>query len=109
MYFLLNVILISLFFNSIITKKIQLLSYNEETFSNEYKNLINFVKSNNGYINPKLIPNEISKTNRYIITKEKIKNNEILLYIPDQILISKLHKLIHSKCQDAYGINEENE
>ena len=100
-YFLLNIVAISLLFEKIKSKQIK--------FSQEYLNLINFVNSNNGYINPKLIPNEISNANRYIIAKEKIKKDEILLFIHDEILISKLHKLIFSKCQEAYGLEEEYE
>ena len=100
-YFLLNIVAISLLFEKINSKQIK--------FSQEYLNLINFVNSNNGYINPKLIPNEISNANRYIIAKEKIKKDEILLFIHDEILISKLHKLIFSKCQEAYGLEEEYE
>jgi len=55
------------------------------------------------------MPKEISNVNRYIITKEKIKKDEILLIIPDEILISKLHKLINCICKEAYGLFEEYE
>ena len=79
----------------------------EENLSKQYINLINYIESNGGYVNPKLIPNEISKSNRYIITKEKIKKDEILLFSPDPILISKLHKSVFRKCQEAYGFDEE--
>ena len=79
------------------------------SFPYTYTNLVNFVRNNKGYINPKLIPNETSNINRYIITKEKIKKDEILLIIPDEILISKLHKSINSICIEAYGLIEEYE
>ena len=99
-----------LLLNNIYSKKIQKIrALEENTFSKEYINLVNFVIMNNGYINPKLIPNESSNINRYIIAKEKIKKDEILLFIPDDILISKLHKQIFPKCRDAYGLIEEYE
>jgi len=107
-YILLISILILSLFNIIQSKHIpKLLSLKEEIFSKEYTNLINYIKSNGGYVNPKLIPNEISNSNRYIITKEKIKKNEILLFSPDPILISKLHKSVFKKCHEAYGFEEE--
>ena len=58
-------------------------------------------------MNPKLIPNEKSNINRYIIAKEKINKNEILLYIPQNITISKLNLLVNNKCIQAYGFEED--
>ena len=110
LYHILFFALLVLLFNDINSKKnSKFISLEDNSFSKEYRNLVNFVIKNNGYINPKLIPNEISDTNRYIIAKEKVKKDEILLFIPDDILISKLHKHIFSKCQDAYGLIEEYE
>ena len=110
LYHLLFFISLILLLNNINSKKIQkLTSLKENKFSKEYINLVNFVVENNGYINPKLIPNESSDINRYIIAKEKIKKDEILLFIPNNILISKYHKQIFSKCIDAYGLIEEYE
>lgn len=43
-----------------------------QKYSKEYNKLHEYIISNGGYINPKLIPNEISKTNRYIMTSQKI-------------------------------------
>jgi len=106
----LNIISIILLFNLINSENnLRLISLKEEKISKEYINLVNFVRNNKGYINPKLIPNETSNINRYIITKEKIKKDEILLIIPDEILISKLHKSINYKCIEAYGLIEEYE
>ena len=103
------ILLLSLF-NNITSKQFRkLISFKEENYSKEYLNLINFVKSNNGYINQKLIPNETSNINRYIMAKDKIEKDEVLLLIPDNILISKLHKLVFSKCQNAYGSEEDYE
>ena len=79
----------------------------KEKISEEYTNLINYIKFNGGYVNPKLFPNEISDSNRFIITKQKIKKDEILLFSPDQILISKYHKSVNDKCVEAYGFEEE--
>jgi len=109
-YTSLNIILIILLVDIINSKQnLKLISLREEKFSKEYIDLVNFVRNNKGYINPKLIPNETLNLNRYIITKEKIKKDEILLIIPDEILISKLHKSINFKCKEAYGLIEEYE
>ena len=85
----------------------KIISLKEETYSKEYTNLINFINSNDGYVNPKLFPKELSKTNRYIISKEKININEKLLFIPNKISISKLNALVNKKCLEAYGFNED--
>ena len=85
------------------------LSFNEESFSKEYLNLINYIKSYGGYINPKLSINEISSTNRYVLTKENISKNEVLLFIPEKILISKLHVNVNRKCNEAYGFQEDHD
>ena len=88
-------------------KEPKVLSLKKDIYSKDYLNLLNFIKSNGGYVSPKLIPNEISKTNRFIISKEKIKKNEILLFIHEKITISKLNTLINPKCVEAYGFDEE--
>ena len=99
---------IFILFSNIKSKKVSnIFSFKEEMYSKEYTNLINYIKSNGGYVNPKLFPNEISNSNRYIITKEKIKKDEILLFSPDSILISKYHKLTNKICREAYGLSEE--
>ena len=85
------------------------LSFNEESFSKEYLNLINYIKSYGGYINPKLSINEISSTNRYVLTKGNISKNEVLLFIPEKILISKLHVNVNRKCNEAYGFQEDHD
>ena len=83
------------------------LTLRESLFSKEYTNLLNLIKNNGGYVNPKLIPNEISKNNRFIISNDKINKNEILLFIPHKISISKLNFLVNNKCVEAYGFDEE--
>ena len=85
------------------------LSFSEESFSKEYLNLVNYIKSYGGYINPKLSINEISSTNRYVMAKENINKNEILLFIPEKILISKLHVNVNRKCNEAYGFQEDHD
>ena len=97
----------SLIISSVSTTKF--LSFKEQTYSKEYNNLYNYIISNGGYINPKLVPNEVSKTNRFIITKEKIKKGEKILFIPDKVLISKIHKSVFKQCREAYGIGDEYE
>ena len=85
------------------------LSFQEETFSKEYTNLVNYVKNYGGYINPKLTINEKSITNRFVLTKEDIKKDEIILFIPEKILISKLHVNVNRKCVEAYGWHEDHD
>ena len=103
-----KIVFIFLLINISIDKSIlKFLSLNEENFSKEYINLLNFIKNNGGYVNHKLIPNETSKMNRYIITKEKIYKNEKLLFIPHKISISKLNILVNKKCIDSYGFDED--
>ena len=67
--------------------------------SNAYDNLIQWMQSNGGYINDKLVPIEKIPTNRYIITKEKIKQNEEILFIPNEISISIVNKKISQICR----------
>ena len=85
----------------------KLISLKEETYSKEYINLINFIKNNDGYVNPKLFPNELSKINRFITSKVKINKNEKLLFIPNKISISKLNEQVNKKCLEVYGFNED--
>ena len=84
-----------------------LLSFQKEKYSQEYNNLYNYIISNGGYINPKLIPEEKSSINRYIITNSKVYSNEKLLFIPEKVLISKIHKSVFQKCLEAYGSQED--
>ena len=71
--FLLSIIL------AINSKPIPKVILKKEKYSKEYINLISFVKSYNGYINQKLIPNETSNINRYIMAKDKIKKMKYFL------------------------------
>ena len=85
------------------------LSFQKQEYSKEYNSLYNYIISNDGYINPKLIPNEKSKTNRFIMTSQKIFKNEKILYIPDKSSISQIHKLVFKKCLEAYDLEEGND
>ena len=105
-------LLISLIFLSqtiICLQNNKFLSFSEESFSKEYLNLVNYIKSYGGYINPKLSINEISSTNRYVLAKENINKNEILLFVPEKVLISKLHVNVNRKCNEAYGFQEDHD
>ena len=79
-----NPLISLMFFSQIITtlQSKKFLSFREESFSKEYMNLVEFIKTNGGYINPKLTINEISPKNRFVLTKENIKKNETILFIP---------------------------
>ena len=102
-----NILIILLFGFSLPKIITQFYSLKEiEKYSKEYNILYNYIISNGGYINPKLIPNELSKSNRYIIAKEKIKKNEKILFIPDKVLISRIHKLVFKQCREAYGMED---
>ena len=70
-----NLLILLLFLSqSIFTfQSTKFLSFSEESFSKEYLNLVNYIKSYGGYINPKLSINEISSTNRYVLATENIK------------------------------------
>ena len=106
-----NLLILLLFLSqSIFTfQSTKFLSFSEESFSKEYLNLVNYIKTNGGYISSKLSINEKSPTNRYVFTKEKIVKNEILLFIPEKVLISKLHVNVNRKCNEAYGLEEDHD
>ena len=106
-----HLLILLLFFSQTITslQNHKFLSFKKETLSQEYINLVNYVKTNGGYISPKLTVNELSSTNRYILTKEEIKKDEIILFIPESILISKLHREVNRKCFEGYGPAEDHD
>ena len=106
-----HLLILLLFFSQTITslQNHKFLSFKKETLSQEYINLVNYVKTNGGYISPKLTINELSSTNRYILTKEEIKKDEIILFIPESILISKLHREVNRKCFEGYGPAEDHD
>ena len=107
--FYLLISLIFLYQTIICLQNNKFLSFSEESFSKEYLNLLNYIKNYGGYVNPKLSINEISSTNRYVLAKENINKNEILLFIPEKVLISKLHVNVNRKCNEAYGFQEDHD
>ena len=106
-----HLLILLLFFSQTITslQNYKFLSFKKEALSQEYINLVNYVKTNGGYISPKLTVNELSSTNRYILTKEEIKKDEIILFIPEKILLSKLHIDVNKKCYEAYGPGDDHD
>ena len=103
---IINIIILIILLTNLTEQSTNFLSFKEKEYSKEYTSLYNYIISNGGYINPKLIPNEISKTNRYIIAKGKIKKNEKILFIPEKVLISRMHKSVFPACRDAYGMED---
>ncbi len=73
-------------------------------FSPEYNNLILWIQKNKGYINKKVIPDESSKFNRKMLSKENIVKNELISYIPEKIILSSINPLLNSICRNAYGL-----
>ena len=86
---------------------ILIISNSLSIISKEYKNLINWIRENNGYISTKVMPIETNKNNRIIKSTEKIKFDEIIAFIPESIIVSSLHKLINPLCRKAYGLDHE--
>ena len=76
-----------------------------QNISKEYINLINWIKANGGYVSEKVKPIELSKSNRIIISSEKIKKNELISYIPEKLIISSINFLANPICRNAYGLN----
>ena len=73
-------------------------------FSLEYNNLILWIQKNKGYINKKVIPDESSKFNRKMLSKENIAKNELISYIPEKIILSSINPLLNPICRNAYGL-----
>ena len=67
-------------------------------YSENYENLYKWMVSNGAYISDKIIPIEESIYNRYIVAKEKIYQNEELIFIPDHLTISTLNSLVYNIC-----------
>lgn len=72
--------------------------------SNEYEKLVNWIRTNGGFINEKLIPIEKS-----IMKKEIIKQNEEILFIPNDISISIVNKRISTICRKIFGYVDGND
>ena len=72
--------------------------------SKEYIDLVNWINENKGYVSPKLYPIEEDKSNRYIITKEKILKNETLIIIPNSIILSSMNTKINQICRHTFAL-----
>ena len=75
-----------------------------KSISNEYINLISWIKKNNGFVSDKVIPDESSLYNRRIISKEKIYKDELISFIPEKIILSSINPLLNEICRQAYGL-----
>ena len=83
---------------------------NTNSFSNisqEYINLIDWIRKNNGYISPKVKPIEESKFNRMIKSSEEIQKDELIAFIPEKIVISSINYIVNPICRSAYGLYHE--
>ena len=96
--------LIHLFF------KLFLLLYIEITYSKElskkYKIFENWLISNGAYISPKITPIEKNINYRSIVANATIQQNEILLFIPEKLLISSINKIVNPFCYKLFSYEE---
>ena len=83
------------------------------SFSEYYNNLHNWLISNGAFISKKIIPQEQNIYNRYIISKEDIKQNEEIIFIPNELTLSTLNNIVLDKCNlgfkefNSYASKEE--
>ena len=83
------------------------------SFSENYNNLHNWLISNGAFISKKIIPQEQNIYNRYIISKEDIKQNEEIIFIPNELTLSTLNNIVLDKCNlgfkefNSYASKEE--
>jgi hypothetical protein len=83
------------------------------SFSEYYNNLHNWLISNGAFISKKIIPQEQNIYNRYIISKDDIKQNEEIIFIPNELTLSTLNNIVLDKCNlgfkefNSYASKEE--
>ena len=77
--------------------------------SKEYINLVMFIEENGGFVSAKLFPNEISRNNRFIMTKDDIKIKEELIFVPEKTLMSQLHRSLHKTCLEVLHLRDGSE
>lgn len=83
------------------------------SFSENYNNLHNWLISNGAFISKKIMPIEHNIYNRYIISKEEIKKNEEIIFIPNDLTLSTLNNIVLDKCNigfkefNSYATKEE--
>ena len=71
-------------------------------FSVHYENLYNWLISNGAFISKKIMPIEQNSYNRYIISKEEIKKNEEIIFIPNDLTLSTLNNIVLDKCNISF-------
>ena len=71
-------------------------------YSDNYEKLYKWVTNHGAFISKKLIPKENSIYNRCLITTDKIKEKEEILFIPDKITISTLNKIVLDRWKEDF-------
>ena len=71
-------------------------------FSVHYENLYNWLISNGAFISKKIMPIEQNSYNRYIISKEEIKKNEEIIFIPNELTLSTLNSIVSGVCKTGF-------
>ena len=79
---------------------------NCKELSNKYKIFENWLISNGAFISPKITPIEKKINYRSIIANATIKENEILVSIPEKLLISSMNKIINPFCNKLFSIDD---
>ena len=72
-------------------------------YSDNYQKLYKWITDNGAFISNKIIPKENSIYNRCLITSDKIKEKEIILFIPDKVTISTLNKIVLERCKKDFS------
>ena len=72
-------------------------------YSDNYQKLYKWITDNGAFISNKIIPKENSIYNRCLITSDKIKEKEIILFIPDKVTISTLNKIVLDRCKKDFS------
>lgn len=72
-------------------------------YSDNYQKLHKWITDHGAYISNKLIPKENSIYNRCIITTDKIKEKEEIIFIPEILTISTLRKMVLDRCKEGFG------
>ena len=67
-----------------------------------YNNLYNWLISNGAFISKKINPLEQNEYNRYIITKEEIKKDEEIIFIPTELTLSTLNNIVSDACKIGF-------
>ena len=79
---------------------------NCKELSNKYKIFENWLLSNGAYISPKITPVEKNINYRSIVANATIKQNETLAFIPENLLISSINKIVNPFCYKLFSYDE---